>query len=44
MEVIDALSGDTDAKSVVQLNSNPVFKRGNGSIRGAICNFAADLE
>ena len=42
MELIDALSGNTNAKSVVQLCLNPAFRRKYGSVRDAITNFAMD--
>ncbi len=42
MDLVDALSGNTDATSVVQLSLNPIFRRKYGSIRDAITNFAAD--
>ena len=44
MELVDALSGNTDANSVVQLSLNPAFRRKYGSIRDAITNLAADPE
>ena len=43
MELIDALSGNTDADSVVQLSLSPAFRRNYGSIREAISSFGADL-
>jgi hypothetical protein len=42
MELIDALAGNTDATSVVQLSLNPMFRHGYGSIRDAIGNFNKD--
>jgi len=42
MELIDALAGNTDAKSVVQLSLSPTFRRGYGSIRDAINAFDKD--
>jgi DDE superfamily endonuclease len=42
MELIDALAGNTDAKSVVQLSLSPTFRRGYGSIRDAISAFDKD--
>lgn len=42
MELIDALSGNTDADSVVQLSLSPAFRRNYGSIREAISSFGED--
>ncbi len=39
MELIDALSNNQDALSIVQLSLNPVFRRGYGSVNSAISNF-----
>lgn len=44
MELIDALSGNTDALSIVQLSLNPAFRRGYTSINSAISNFNADAQ
>ncbi len=44
MELVDALSGNADASSVVQLTMNPAFRRKYGSIRDAITNFEVDQE
>ena len=44
MELIDALSGNTDALSVVQLSLNQAFRRGYTSINSAISNFSADAQ
>ncbi len=42
MDLIDALSSNTDATSVVQLSLNPIFRRRYGSIRDAITHFETD--
>lgn len=42
MELVDALSGNLDASSVVQLSLNPIFRRKYGSVRDAITHFAFD--
>lgn len=42
MELIDALSGNTDADSVVQLSLNPTFRRRYGSVRDVISSFRND--
>ncbi len=42
MELIDALSGNITASSVVQLSLHPSFRRGYASISSAISNFNAD--
>lgn len=42
MGLIDALSGNIDAQSVVQLSLNPAFKHNYGSICSAISNFSKD--
>lgn len=42
MNLVDSLSGNIDAKSVVQLSQNPAFDRRYGSVRDAISNFDAD--
>lgn len=42
MELVDALSGNKDALSVVQLSLHPSFRRGYASISSAISNFNAD--
>lgn len=44
MDLVDALSGNTDATSVVQLSLSPVFRRRYGSVRDAITNFERDLK
>jgi hypothetical protein len=44
MDLIDALSGNTDATSVVQLSLNPIFRRKYGSVRDAISHFEVDPE
>jgi hypothetical protein len=44
MDLLDALSGNTYASSVVQLSLNPAFRRGYASINNAISNFNADLK
>jgi len=44
MNLLDALSGNTDASSVVQLSLNPAFNRGYGSVRDAIIHFDYDPE
>lgn len=42
MELVDALSGNADANSVVQLTMNPAFRCKYGSIRDAITNFEVE--
>ena len=42
MELVDALSGNTDANGVVQLSLNPAFRRRYGSVRDAIHHFETD--
>lgn len=42
MDLLDALSSNQDANSVVQLSLNSNFKREYGSIRDAISNFGRD--
>jgi len=42
MELLDSLSGNIDATSVVQLSLSSIFRRGYGSVRDAIKHFAAD--
>lgn len=44
MELVDALSGNADASTVVQLSLSPAFRRRYGSIRDAINNFEADPQ
>lgn len=44
MELIDALSGNTEADSVVQLSLSPIFRRRYGSVRDAIHNFSSDPQ
>ena len=44
MDLVDALSGNTHATSVVQLSLNPLFRRKYGSIRDAITHFAAEPQ
>jgi hypothetical protein len=44
MELVDALSGNNDATSVVQLSLHPAFRRRYGSVRDAISNFATDQQ
>jgi len=44
MELIDALSGNKDAGSVVQLSLEPAFRRGYASISNAISNFNVDPQ
>ena len=39
MDLLDALSSNTTAKSVVELSLNPLFRRGYGSIYGGIQQF-----
>ncbi len=43
MDLIDALSDNTHASSVVQLSLNPNFRRRYGSIRDAITHFAKKI-
>lgn len=42
MELVDALAGNINARSVVQLCLNPAFRRQYGSVCDAITHFAAD--
>ncbi len=42
MNLVDSLSGNIDAQSVVQLSLNPAFDRRYGSVRDAISNFDVD--
>jgi DDE superfamily endonuclease len=42
MNLVDALSGNKDASSVVQLSLNPLFQRGYASVNSAISNFNTD--
>jgi len=42
MDLVDALSANTDATSVVQLSLNPIFRRKYGSIRDAITIFSLE--
>lgn len=44
MELVDALSGNINAKSVVQLSLNPAFRRRYGSVRDAITHFEKDPD
>ncbi len=44
MDLVDVLSGNTHATSVVQLSLNPIFRRRYGSIRDAITHFAKDPQ
>ena len=37
MDLLDALSSNTTAKSVVELSLNPLFRHGYGSIYGRYC-------
>ena len=39
MDLLDALSSNTTAKSVVELSLNPLFRRGYGSVYGGIKQF-----
>jgi len=39
MDLLDALSSNTTAKSVVELSLNPLFRRGYGSVYGGIQQF-----
>ena len=42
MNLVDSLSGNINAQSIVQLSMNPAFERRYGSVRDAISNFDAD--
>ena len=42
MELVDALSGNINASSVVQLSLHPSFRRGYASVSNAISNFNSD--
>ena len=44
IELIDALSGNKDTASVVQLSLEPAFRRGYASISNAISNFNVDPQ
>jgi hypothetical protein len=44
MELVDALSGNINAKSVVQLCLNPAFRRRYGSVRDAITQIPINVR
>ena len=44
MDLLDALSSDTTAKSVVELSLNPLFRRGYGSVYDGIQQFSVGVE
>lgn len=44
MDLLDALSSNTTAKSVVELSLNPLFRRGYGSIYGGIQQFSQPVS
>ena len=39
MDLLDALSGNTHARSVIELSLNPLFRRGYSSVPDGIDNF-----
>ena len=44
MDLLDALSSNTTAKSAVELSLNPLFRRGYGSIYDGIHQFSVGVE
>jgi hypothetical protein len=44
MDLLDALSSNTTAKSAVELSLNPLFRRGYGSVYGGIQQFSVGVE
>ena len=44
MDLLDALSSNTTAKSVVELSLNPLFRRGYGSVYDGIQQFFVGVE
>jgi hypothetical protein len=44
MDLLDALSSNTTAKSVVELSLNPLFRRGYSSIYGGIQQFSQPVS